>query len=196
MTELLPLKRGRTFQIFKELPKLSAYDEFPLTAPSIDPQLHVSFNDVDQPFFLVCAKDCVLVQLTGKGRVLLRDTSVREFRTKPGTFVYIPAGAAHRIVVEEPGAWLRYKAEAAGLEGVEWVCDDCGTQLYREVFDTADVLPQTGWLTACQHLNARPELRDCESCGLTHAEIDLSPFRWSAIAATIEAEAEPADAWD
>lgn len=196
MTEVLPLARRRQFHLFKELPKLRAYDEFPLTSPSIDPQLHVSYNDVDQPFYLVCAKDCVLVQLTGKGRVLFRDSSVREFRTTSATYVYVPAGAAHRIIIDEPGGWLRYKAEDAGLEGVEWACADCGDLLYREVFDTADILPQLGWLTACQHFNQRHELRRCGTCATDHPEIDLSRFRWSAIAATIAADGELAEEWE
>ena len=70
MSEALSLRRRRQFSILKELPNLRSLDEFPLTDPEIDPQVHVSKADVDQPFFLICEKDTVLVQMTGEGRVV------------------------------------------------------------------------------------------------------------------------------
>ena len=44
VTETLPLRRRRQFSILKELPNLRSLDEFPLTAPEIDPQVHVSIG--------------------------------------------------------------------------------------------------------------------------------------------------------
>lgn len=192
MTGTLPLRRKRQFFIFREIAKLGPYDEFPMTAPEIDPQIHLSRNDRDQPFFLICEKDCVVVQMSGRGRVVFRDSPLGEVQTEPGAFVYVPGGTPHRILNEEPGAQYRYKAREAGLEAVAWACPSCGAEVHREVWDTAVTLPQEGWLDACTRFNAQADLRACQACGAEHAPVDLAPYRWAAIAATLREQAREA----
>ena len=190
MSEAVSLRRRRQFSILKELPNLRSLDEFPLTDPEIDPQVHVSKADVDQPFFLICEKDTVLVQMTGEGRVVFRDSLLLETPTEPGTFVYVPAGVPHRFLMSEPGALYRYKARVAGLEAVVFACERCGTELFRRVWDTAVTVPQQGWVDATEAFNTDVAARTCACCSTEHPPVDLTPFRWAAIAAVLRGEDE------
>lgn len=197
MTRTLPLRRKRQFLIFREIGKLGPFDEFPMLSPEIDPQVHLSRNDRSQPFFLICEKDSVLAQMTGRGRVEFRDTSLSEAITEPGAFVYIPGGTPHRIHIDEPSVQYRYKARDSGLEAVLWACPACDREVHRRVWDTAETLPQEGYLAACEEFNADPGLRACQGCGAEHPPVDLAPYRWALVAHTIhELEREAAEETD
>ena len=150
----------------------------------IDPQLHLSRNDTKQPFWLICEKDTVLITIAGAGKVEFVAGPARYHTLAPGDFVYVPSGTPHRIVPSAPCVHLRYKAEHAGLEGVAWYCETCGTELHREVWDTADELPQEGYLRATRAFNADAKRRTCK-CGAAHPAIDLTPYKWAEVAAEI-----------
>ena len=169
----------------KDKAKFSNFDEFPVLKEEVDPQMHVSLNSVDQPFHLVCEKDSTLSAMTGKARVHFHDSSVRYFDLDPGDYVYVPAGTPHRVTAIEPGLHMRYKARVAGLEATAWYCVKCDHELDRYTWDTADTVPQTGYLAGAERFNASPERRLCKSCGHDHAPLDLSPFRWADIAETL-----------
>jgi hypothetical protein len=150
----------------------------------IDPQLHLSRNTITQPFWLMCEHDTVLITIAGAGKVEFVAGPVRYHTLAPGDFVYVPSGTPHRIVPTAPCVHLRYKAEHAGLEGVAWYCEKCGAELHRDVWDTAEELPQEGYLRATQAFNADAKRRTCK-CGATHPMIDLAPFKWVEAAAEI-----------
>jgi 3-hydroxyanthranilate 3,4-dioxygenase len=185
----LQINRKNQFLLFREMENLGAYAEFPLLRPEVDPQLHFSRNDREQPFFLVCEKDCVLAQVTGGATVLFRDASVASFRMDIGDYVYVPAGVAHRIRPECESIHIRYKARDAGREGVLWVCDHCGSQLHHAVWDTAEMLPQVGYARATREINVNEQLRKCGKCGTLHPAVDLAAYRWDDYAAAIAADA-------
>jgi len=187
----IDLRRKNSLNLFREAPKLGAFDEFPVLRPDVDPQLHVSRGGVDQPFHLICAKDSVVALVSGCARVDFASGAVRHFDMEPGDFVYVPAGIPHRIHVLEAGIQLRYKAREAGLEAVAWMCAGCGTEIGRHVWDTASTLPQEGYLAACGRFNESDEARRCPKCGEVHAAVDLTHFRWAAVAAALRDDAAP-----
>ena len=175
------MSRKRMLHTFKEAAGRGPYDEYPVLPPEVDPQLHLSRNDRPQPFFLICEKDCVLIQMSGKGKVEFRDSSVLWTSMVPGDFVYVPARTPHRILPEEPSVQHRYKARVAGFEAVCWYCPDCGKRIAIDKWDTAVELPQEAYLRAVRAFNDDAARRRCV-CGTVHPAIDLAPYRWEEIA--------------
>ena len=189
------MARKRMLQVFREAAERGPFDEYPVLPAEIDPQLHLSKNDRNQPFFLICEKDCVVVQLGGEARVELRDSSVRYFDTVPGDHVYVPAGTPHRIMPKAVSINARYKAAKAGLEAVSFCCESCGNQLWRQTWDTDAESPQAGYLTAVEAFNADPAKRGCARCGAVHAPIDLQGFRWKEIAEELQGASAEEESW-
>jgi hypothetical protein len=183
-------RRKNQFNLFREAQKLGSFDEFPMLRPEVDPQVHLSRNTVDQPFYLLCEKDTVIAQFSGRSRVVFQEGSVRYFDVEPGDFVYAPGGVAYRILTLEPGHVMRYKARQPGRETVLWLCKSCGTELVRETWNANERLPQEAYQAACERYNAQAASRRCGSCGTEHTQVDLSAFRWSAVA---EALSHPDD---
>jgi len=187
------MARKRMLQTFREAEQRGPYDEYPVLPQDVDPQLHLSRNDRPQPFHLVCEKDTVLVQMSGRGRVEFRDSSVRWFTATPGDFIYVPGGTPHRFLPDGVAAQYRYKAAVAGREEVRWYCEACDGLLASDSWDTAVELPQEGYLRATRAFNADAAVRTCADCGAEHPMVDLTPYRWGEIAAEIRGEAESAD---
>lgn len=182
MTPLIRIRRKNNLNLFKEARKLESFDEFPLLRPEVDPQLHASRNSVDQPFFLTCEKDVVVAQASGAAQVEFASGPVRYFDLVPGDFVYVPAGTGHRVKTIAPGIQVRYKAREPGQETVSWQCGKCGSALHRQSFDATREPAQIGYQAATEAFNADAAKRTCESCGEQHPPLDLSPFRWVAVA--------------
>lgn len=181
-------KRRKMLKTFREARNAGPYDEFPVLPAEIDPQLHLSKNDRLQPFYLLCQKDSVIVQMTGYARVSLKDSPVLFESLKPGDFLYVPGGVPHRIEPVEPSIMYRFKARKAGLEGVAWYCEGCQSELRREIWDTATELSQAGYLRACHEFNENETWRDCSECGQSAGAIELNDYQWAAIAAELGAE--------
>lgn len=184
-------RRKNMFNLHREAEKMSSFDEFPMLRPEVDPQLHLSRNEVDQPFHLICEKDTVLAQMSGRARVEFIDGPVRYFDMVPGDFVYVPGGSLHRVKTVDAGTQMRYKANDPGAETVLWMCSDCGAELHRLEWDASASPAQAGYQSACEQFNADATLRQCKACGHEHPAVDLSPFRWAAIA---EKLSEPEEA--
>ena len=158
------MPRKKTFQTFREAKKGGPYDERPMLPDEIDVQLHLSRNDRPQPFYLICEKDTLVAQLSGSGRVEFKGTDVRGFALEPGDYVYVPAGAPHRLVPEGECVHVRYKAHRPGLEGVAWYCAKCDGEIHREIWDTAATISQDAYAAACGRFNADTALRTCKAC--------------------------------
>ena len=189
------MPRRRMLDTFDTAKDLGPYDEYPVLSEGVDPQLHLSVNDRPQPFHLTCGKDCVLVQMSGKARLEMRDSSVLHFNLVPGDYAYVPAGTPHRIVPSEPSIQYRYKAEQAGLEAVTFYCDSCGTTLLKDTWDTAVEVPQAAYLRVTTTFNADESVRHCAHCGHDNPPVDLSPYRWKAIVEELSAPQEAEAAW-
>ncbi len=184
--------RKKTFQTWREAAKLGPYDEMPMLPDDKQVQVHLSKNDRPQPFFLICAKDALLSLISGAAKVEFKGTAVDHFALTPGSFVYVPAGAPHRIVPTETSVMMRYKQMHAGLEGIAWYCDSCDAEIYREVWDTAATVPQVKYDEVTSRFAADASLRTCRHCGATHPAPDLEDFRWSEVAREIAAESPAA----
>ena len=176
------IRRKNNFNLFREGRKLESFDEFPMLRPEVDPQVHVSRNSVDQPFLLTCEKDTVIAQISGAAKVEFASGPVRYFDLIAGDFVYVPAGAEHRVRTTEPGIQIRYKALAPGQETVSWSCESCGQTVYSESFDATSAPAQIGYHSAVEAFNNDAAKRKCASCNAEHPPIDMAPFRWVAVA--------------
>lgn len=167
---------------------LAAYDELPLLPEDVDPQLHASYNDCIQPFYLVCEKDSVIATLAGNGVLRFHGVSVNSYPLEPGDFVYVPARVPHRIEPMEPLLQLRYKAKDPAGEAVAWFCETCDAELWRYEFDASRSLSQSEWLTAVQRFNGSADLRQCE-CGSEAPQSDLGQIRWGEVVDAIQGRA-------
>lgn len=192
MTQPVRTRRKNKFNFLKEAERLESFDEFPMLRPEIDPQLHVSRNSVDQPFYLRCAKDSVIAQPTGYSRVEFVEGPTRYFDTEPGDFVYVPAGAAHRILTTRAGIILRYKARDFGEETALWFCPQCQAELYSHRIDHGQPV-QAGYAAACSAFNTDEGARTCKACGHLHPPVDVAPFRWNAVADALLADNDAPD---
>jgi len=181
------MPRKKTFQIPREATKVGAYDEMPMLPDEIQIQVHLSRNDKPQPFHLICAKDTMLVMMSGTGEVRFKGTSVERFAFKPGDCIYVPAGAPHQIVPAGENVAMRYKAQEPGLEGIAWYCEHCDAEIFREVWDTAKSLSQDRYRAITERFAADAGLRTCRACGTVHRAPDPAAFRWSEAAREIGA---------
>jgi 3-hydroxyanthranilate 3,4-dioxygenase len=184
--------RKKTFQTWREAVEVGAYDEMPMLPDDKQVQVHLSKNDRPQPFYLVCGKDTLISLMSGGAKVEFKGTAVDHFALKPGSFVYVPAGAPHRIVPERTSVIMRYKQMHAGLEGVAWYCESCDEEIYRAVWDTATELSQLKYEEVSSRFAANATLRTCRHCGSIHAAPDLEGFRWSEAAREIAAASSSA----
>ena len=162
------MPRKKTFQALREAARLGACDEMPMLPDDIQIQVQLSRNDRPQPFHLICAKDTLLALLSGAGVVEFKGTAVDRFAMKAGDFVYVPAGAPHRIIPAEESVMLRYKPQHAGLEGVSWYCPSCSAELYREVWDTETSASPKMHRQVSGRFAADAGLRTCRLCGTVH----------------------------
>ena len=172
---------------FKEAPERGNYDEYPVLPAEVDPQLHLSRNDRVQPFYMTCAKDTIVVQMGGTGRVEFRDASVNYFDIEPGDFIYVPAGTEHRLHPDNENITYRYRAQHPGAESMTWRCDNCATELLRYAYDGDAVPIQAAYAAGCDAYNAS-SARTCKVCGHGHPELAHDAARWRALVAEIAAE--------
>ena len=179
------MRRKRQLSVFDEAREAGPYDEFPVLPPDVEPQVHLSRNAREQPFYLICEQDTVLAQVSGDAVVAFAEGPVRYFTLEPGDYVYVPAGTPHQIRPRSESVQLRYKARQPGLEGVAWYCPACGAEVAREEWDTTDELPQDAYWRVCQAFNADAARRVCGRCGAEHPPLDLSGIRWPEVAAAI-----------
>ena len=186
------MPRKRMLLTFKEALARGPYDEFPVLPEEVDPQLHLSRNDRAQPFFLECGKDTVIVQMSGTGQVEFRDASVNVFDLEPGDHVYVPAGTLHRLLPADVSITYRYRARLPGPERLIWLCERCGSEVFRHAYDGDAIVVQLAYADGCDAFNAEP--RTCGNCGTTHPPVDVRPYRWREVAADVASAPVPPEA--
>ena len=120
--------------------------------------------------------------MAGEGRVEFKGTSVQHHHYCAGDFIYVPAGTPHRILPTTESIRYRYKLSESKLEGVAWYCEECGTEIHREVWELGEAQPQDGCLRACEAFNATASYRSCPDCEATHPQIDTQGTRWAKLA--------------
>ncbi len=176
------MARDITIPSFQIAAACGSYDEKPMLPNDIDLQVHLSKNDRPQPFWLICEHDTVIASISGEGKIEFKDTEVNYHTYETGDFVYVPAGAPTRIVPDTQSVQYRYKPTDAGLEGVAWYCERCGNELYREVWDTSEEIPQAAYHRITSKFSKDSSLRECGVCGEKHPEIDTADLGWEKIA--------------
>lgn len=182
------MARKKTFHVFKEANKTGPYDERPMLPDAIDIQVFMNRNDHPQPFHLICEKDTLICQISGKGRVDFKGTCINYYPLAAGDYIYVPAGAPHRLIPDGENVTVRYKAQNAGLEGVAWYCKKCSNELFREVWDTVETISHEAYLRLTKKFSDDSELRTCDECGDVHEPVDLGPYRWESVAKEIREE--------
>ena len=170
---------------FQAAAKAGNYDERPMLPNDVDLQVHLSRNNRQQPFWLICEHDTLITTLSGEGTVEFKDAPVLRHTYKTGDYIYVPAGTPTRILPEKRSVQYRYKAADAGLEGVAWYCEKCGRELYREVWDTADELSQVAYQRITVKFNGNSNRRKCKGCGKVHPKVDMRGLGWEKLAREI-----------
>lgn len=182
-------ERRKTLNVFREAALTwGSYDDFPVAPPGIDPAPHLSRNQVAQPFYLVTARDEVLVTMSGEGEIRFADRARTVMGVAPGDVVYLPARIPARIVPDGELLQVRLKGNPPFTEAAAWYCDTCDTFMHHVEFTSA--VPQRQYWDAVAAYNADPRHRTCSACGQVHDRAELGDIAWNAVADALEA-AEP-----
>jgi hypothetical protein len=185
------IARTRFQNVFDLAREIGPWEERPVAPPFADPQVTMSRSAGPQPFFLICAKDTVVLQMTGDADAELRYSGTRRTRLEVGDMIYVPAGTPCRIEPREESVHLRFKAINPGLEGVAWFCPSCDAEVWRYEFNTELQPVQQGYLDGCREFNVDPARRTCGACQTVHPAVDLDGYRWAEIAEELRAAATP-----
>ena len=165
---------------FKVGQEIGNYADIPVLPLDVDPQVTLSRNWIEQPFYQIFAEDSVLAAMSGVSVIRMRETSVNSLRLGVGDHAYIPAGTPHRIEPLEETVLLRYLAGDAGLEAASWFCENCGTELHRlEWQHDHDAEAARVYAKACATFNAHLDARTCDCCGTVTAPSDLDALGWT-----------------
>jgi len=178
------MTRRRMLDAFKVGAQLGNYADLAVLPVDVDPQVTLSRNWIDQPFYQIFAEDTVLAAMSGETVIRMRMSSVNTLRLETGDHAYVPAGTPHRIEPRQEGVMLRYLAGDAGLEAAAWFCEACGDELYRlEWQHDHDAEAPRVYAAACVRFNAATDARTCGRCGTVAAEIDLDALGWASYVA-------------
>jgi 3-hydroxyanthranilate 3,4-dioxygenase len=178
-------ERRKTLNVFRETARLwGSYDDFPVAPAGVDPSPHLSRNQVPQPFYLVTARDEVLVTMAGTGEVRFRDQGCTVLAVGPGDVAYLPARIPARIVPHGELVQVRLKGNPPFTEAAAWYCDNCGALMHRVEF-TSDV-PQGAYWEAVAGYNSQAGQRTCPACGHEHDQAELGDIVWNAVADALE----------
>jgi hypothetical protein len=174
-------ERRKTLNVFKEAALTwGSYDDFPVAPAGIDPSPHLSRNQVPQPFYLVTARDEVLVTMSGEGEIRFKDPARTVLTVSPGDVVYLPARVPARIVPHGELLQVRLKGNPPFTEAAAWYCDNCDAFMYRVEF-TGEV-PQRGYADAVAEYNSDARHRACPACEHVHDSAELGDIAWDAVA--------------
>lgn len=185
------ITRGRFQNVLEMAEEIGPWAERPVTPPFADPQVYMSRGSDPQPFFLICEKDTIVMQVVGAATVQLRYTGVRQTSLEAGDILYVPAGTPCRIEPLEESIYFRFKAAKPGLEGVSWFCPSCDAEVWRYEFDAADQPVQQGYLDGIQTFNAEVGHRTCRVCQAVHPSADAARYDWARLAELVRSETAP-----
>lgn len=179
-------ERRKTLNVFREAALTwGSYDDFPVAPAGIDPSPHLSRNQVAQPFYLVTARDEVLVTMSGEGEIRFKDPARTVLTVGPGDVVYLPARIPARIVPASELVQVRLKGNPPFTESAAWYCDNCDTFMYQVEFTSQ--VPQRGYWEAVAAYNADARHRTCPACEHVHDIAELGDIAWKAVADVLEA---------
>ena len=186
------MSRRRMLDAYKVGAQVGNYADLAVLPLDVDPQITLSRNWIQQPFYQIFAEDTVLAVMSGESLIRMQLSSVNTLRLQIGDHAYIPAGTPHRIEPVTESVMLRYIAGDAGLEAAAWFCETCGDELYRlEWQHDHDAEAARIYAAASARFNATTDARTCRRCGTVAGEIDLDALGWGEPA--IDDVSQPAD---
>lgn len=150
------ISRARELPVNVETPQLDDIEDL---------QIFLSRHEDPEPFFTITEKDIVISQLSGAGVLHFQLSNVRYHHLEAGDLVYVPAGTPHRYVPAGESILLTYKAARPGAEAVAWYCDRCGTEIFRQTYDLAEITSQDGRAAARARFGDNAEPTPCPECG-------------------------------
>ena len=168
----------RFFVMSEVAAQVGNYEERAMFPDDVDPQFHVSRNEVPQPFHLICDHDTVLVQVSGSARVHFARGAVRHQDLVTGDFLYVPAGTPHRIVPVTPSVHYRIKAAHPEREAAAWYCSRCSSELHYDGWDAMNTATHEAYRAAAEAFNAEEAKRTCGECGALAEPADISQMAW------------------
>lgn len=173
------MPRRRMLQALDAAAAVGNYADLAVLPEDVDPQITVSRNWVDQPFYLAFEEDTVLAQMSGRCTVHLRESNVLNYPMAQGDHVYMPGGTPHRIRPDGEGVLIRYVTNEPALRAAMFVCEQCGAELYRlewtqELVDDAVAI----YAEICRRFNEDSSRRSCQHCGAIAAEVALDALGW------------------
>lgn len=174
------MARRRMLQALDAAATVGNYADLAVLPADVDPQITVSRNSVDQPFFLAFEEDTVLAQMSGRCTVHLRQSNVLNYPMGQGDHVYMPAGTPHRITPDGEGVLIRYITNEAATRAALFACARCGNEIYRlewqqEVADDAVAI----YSEICRRFNDDVGRRTCSQCGEVANEVSLESLGWA-----------------
>jgi 3-hydroxyanthranilate 3,4-dioxygenase len=178
-------ERRKTLNVFREAARTwGSYDDFPVAPAGIDPGPHLSRNQVAQPFYLVTARDEVLVTMSGEGEIWFKDPARTVMAVGPGDVAYLPARIPAKILPHGELRQVRLTGAPPFTEAAAWYCDNCDAFMHRVEF-TAEI-PQRSYWEAVMEYNADARYRTCPACRQVHDRAELGDIAWDAVAKALE----------
>jgi mannose-6-phosphate isomerase-like protein (cupin superfamily) len=173
------MPRRRMLQPMEVAAKAPNYADVAVLPADVDPQITVSHNAVDQPFFLAFEEDTVLALMSGSSTVHLRDSNVLRYPLTQGDHVYMPGGTPHRIEVKDEGVLLRYVTNEPAIRAAIFACAECDGEVYRLEWrqDQSDDAVAI-YAEVASRFNAEEVRRTCRTCGTVADDVPLERLGW------------------
>jgi hypothetical protein len=173
------MPRRRMLQAFDAAAEAPNYADLAVLPADVDPQITVSRNSVDQPFYLAFEEDTVLAQMSGHSTIHLRESNVLNYPMAQGDHVYMPAGTPHRITPDKEGVLIRYITNEPALRAALFTCETCAAEIYRLEWTQALADDAVAiYAEICRRFNQTDERRTCAQCGAKAASVSLEALGW------------------
>lgn len=177
------MPRRRMLQPMEVAAKAPNYADVAVLPADVDPQITVSHNAVDQPFYLAFEEDTVLALMSGRSVVHLRGSNVLNYPLAQGDHVYMPGGTPHRIEVREEGVLLRYVTNEPAIRAAIFTCAECDSEVYRLEWrqDQSDDAVAI-YTEVATRFNEDEVRRTCRTCGTVAPQVSLEHMGWQSVA--------------
>ncbi|MEJ7635521.1 hypothetical protein [Aeromicrobium sp.] len=179
------MARRRMVQAFQAAKDIGNYADVPVMPVDVDPQITLSRNSEQQPFFIAFEEDTVIALMSGSATVRMRDSNVNSWSMITGDHVYVPAGTPHLLEPNEESVLLRYIGNEPAYRAAVFACEACGGELHRlEWQQDLEVDAVAIYSEVVRRFNEDSTVRTCRSCSTVAAEISVERLGWPAEVST------------
>lgn len=173
------MARRRMVQAFQAAKLMQNYADVAVMPIDVDPQITLSRNSQQQPFYLAFEEDTVIAQMSGRAVVRLRETNVLSWSLVAGDHVYVPAGTPHRIEPDGEGVFIRYIGNDPAYRAAVFACESCGAELDRlEWKQDLEVDAIKIYAEICRRFNDDVGARTCDTCAAVAEPISFEKLGW------------------